>query len=223
MIEQNLSYESLKTKHRKIRDGFPQETSLRVHRSLSWVGRAEKELGEDPDAAFIFYWIAFNAAYAAEIDITLNTSARERFEQFFYKLQDLDQEDVIYDVIWEKFPNSIRSLLNNQYVFQPFWTYQNEGGEEDVWKESFEASKRKANQALSAKDTKLILCLLFDRMYVLRNQILHGGSTWRSNVNREQVTDGKNILSVLVPRFIDLIMDNPEQDWGVPHFQVVDS
>ena len=38
--------------------------NLRLRRALSWLGRAEKEYTvEDFDAAFIFYWIAFNAMY----------------------------------------------------------------------------------------------------------------------------------------------------------------
>ena len=36
---------------------------LRVHRAISWIGRAEV-CGTDADAKFIFLWIAFNAAYA---------------------------------------------------------------------------------------------------------------------------------------------------------------
>ena len=39
---------------------------LKIHRAIRWLGRAEKE-SDDPDAAFIFQWIAFNAAYARDM------------------------------------------------------------------------------------------------------------------------------------------------------------
>ena len=40
------------------------DLNLRLRRALSWLGRAENEYkGRDFDAAFIFYWVAFNAAY----------------------------------------------------------------------------------------------------------------------------------------------------------------
>ena len=65
--------------------------------------------------------------------------------------------------------------------------------------------------------------MLFDRLYVLRNQLVHGGATWNSSVNREQVKDGANILSFLVPIFVDLMMDNPQTDWGAPYYPVVDN
>lgn len=35
---------------------------LRVHRSISWIGRPEQ--ATDDDGRFIFLWIAFDAAYA---------------------------------------------------------------------------------------------------------------------------------------------------------------
>ena len=39
--------------------------TLRIRRALSWIERGEREQ-DDPDAAFIFYWIAFNALYAED-------------------------------------------------------------------------------------------------------------------------------------------------------------
>ena len=59
-------------------------------------------------------------------------------------------------------------------------------------------------------------------LYVLRNQLVHGGSTWNSGVNRAQVRDGAEILAFLVPVFVDLMMDNSQEDWGRPFYPVVD-
>jgi len=47
-------------------DASPAETwSLRLHRAISWLKRSEQETN-DPDARFIFQWVALNAAYARE-------------------------------------------------------------------------------------------------------------------------------------------------------------
>ena len=81
---------------------------------------------------------------------------------------------------------------------------------------------KKIGVALREKDTKVILSILFDRLYVLRNQLLHGGATWNSKVNRSQVQDGARIWACLVPLFIDFMMDNPEVSWGAPYYPVVD-
>ena len=68
-----------------------------------------------------------------------------------------------------------------------------------------------------------ILSMLFDRLYVLRNQMMHGGATWNSAVNRDQLHDGAAILGSFLPVMIDLMMDAPDQDWGAPMYPVVEA
>jgi hypothetical protein len=64
--------------------------------------------------------------------------------------------------------------------------------------------------------TSRILYLVFDRLYVLRNQLVHGGATYDGGVNRSQVKDGAEILKHLIPLFVDIMMDHPEATWGKP-------
>ena len=216
-----LTFSELKAKQRATREGFPEPVGLRVHRCLSWLDRAEQAAG-DADAAFIFFWVSFNAAYAEEIIDSGIYGERSAFDGYFQKLIDLDSDSRIYGAIWEKFPQSIRVFLNNKYIFQPFWKHHNQIEGYGDWQERFDASKRRFNSALANKDTKVVLTMLFDRLYVLRNQLVHGGATWNSSVNRDQVKDGARILSFLVPIFVDLMMDNPDTDWGDPYYPVVD-
>jgi len=75
---------------------------------------------------------------------------------------------------------------------------------------------------LQARNTAEILSLVFDRLYVLRNQLVHGGATWNSRVNRDQVRDGAAILAFLMPVFVDVMMDHPDEDWGRPFYPVVE-
>ena len=62
---------------------------------------------------------------------------------------------------------------------------------------------------------------VFELLYVLRNQLVHGGATWNSSANRAQVKDGAAILSFLMPIFVDIMMDNSNEDWGTPHYPVI--
>ena len=217
-----FTFRELKEKQRTISSGFPPTLGLRVHRCLSWFDRAEQAKG-DEDATFVFLWVSFNAAYAEEIIDSAPYGERSAFDGYFQKLITLDNNSRIYDAIWEKFPQTIRVFLNNKYIFQPFWKYHNQIEGYEDWQDRFNASKRRFNSALANKDTKDVLTMLFDRLYVLRNQLVHGGATWNSSVNREQVKDGANILSFLVPIFVDLMMDNPQTDWGAPYYPVVDN
>jgi hypothetical protein len=214
-----LSHELLKTKQRELRDGFTTELTLRVHRGLSWYGRACEE-ADDIDVRFILLWIAFNAAYATEIDADIGGD-REQFRLFFRTLVQLDESHRIYNLVWSRFPSEVRLLLDNRYVFAPFWAHQNGMPGTEDWEERLRRAKHKANTAMAAQDTPLILSILFDRLYVLRNQLVHGGATWCSSVNRDQVRDGAALLKSLMPVFLDIMMDNPQHAWGMPFYPVV--
>ena len=215
-----LTYRKLKADHRRLRDSFPEAVRLRTHRALSWLARAENE-PDDDDARFLFLWIAFNAAYASDIpDRNLFGERRIRMN-FLRELIDADAEGLVYDAVWRHFPRSIRVFLDNKYVFQPFWDYQNGRIGEGEWETRFRLSKRAATKALGRMQTGKILAILFERLYMLRNQLVHGGATWNSRTNRSQVADGARIMEVLVPVVIHLIMQQPERPWGEPCYPVV--
>ena len=76
-----MNHDQLKTRQRAERHAHPPNLALRVHRAISWLHRAEQlaEAG-DKDGEFIFLWIAFNAAYATEIDERYRLSSRRRSE-----------------------------------------------------------------------------------------------------------------------------------------------
>ena len=80
-MEAPLTHAALKAKQRELRGGVPETMGLRVHRAISWIGRAEA--AGDDDARFLFLWIGFNAAYADEEELR-NAAAPERdaFKEF---------------------------------------------------------------------------------------------------------------------------------------------
>ncbi len=201
-------------------DACPENLDLRVYRAISWIRRAEMA-HDDPDVAFVCYWIAFNAAYAEDTSDTAEAPVRALIEAYFEKILRLDTGRAIYKGIWDRFSGPVRVLLNNQFVFQPFWKHLNGVPGNTEWKKRFEDSQALAGKALVSQDTSMILAMIFDRLYVLRNQILHGGATWNSSVNRSQVRDGATILGFLVPTFVKVMMDHPEELWGANYYPVV--
>lgn len=216
-----LTYDTLKTKQRALREGFPESTGLRVHRAISWIGRAENS-GDDNDARFIFLWIAFNAAYANDEEFGIATSGdRQAFSAYFEKLDSFDNEQRIYHAIWTRFNGPVRLLLANRYVFSPFWRHHNGVDGYDDWEQRFTASAKAFAHAFQEGDCAKVLTFVFDRLYMLRNQLVHGGATWNSSVNRSQIRDGAEILAFLMPIFTDIMMDHPSEDWGKPFFPVI--
>lgn len=217
MTEADLTHAGLKARQRAIRAGFPEPFGLRVHRAISWIGRAE-QCGADADARVIFLWIAFNAAYARDLDLV---GERGRVLDFIARLERRDGQGRIYDAVWSRFPGPIRVLMGNRYVYQRFWDFQNGDAAAADWAESFARDNAGFRRCLETADTIGILTRLMDRLYVLRNQLVHGGATWNGAVNRDQVRDGAAILGCLVPVFVDIMMDHPEADWGTPFYPVV--
>ena len=208
----------LKERQREIRESLPTNLSLRIHRSLSWLQCAEQQ--ENEDSRFISLWISFNAAYAHEIDNRQQFRERRVLLNFFKLLLDVDSENQLYQIVWNEFPNSIRMLISNQYVFQQFWDYQNQKIPEAQWKESFETSKVQANKALGRMETIKVLAIVFDRLYTLRNQLIHGGATWNGSVNREQLRDAARILGQVVPTIIHIMLNNKPGIIGQPCYPV---
>jgi len=215
-----LDHKFLKTRQRVERSEHPPNLAVRIHRALSWLERAED--CPDNDARFIFLWIAFNAAYAQELNVQERTVEQVAFEQFLRKLVDLDQKKLLQDLVWKEFSGSIRVLLDNQYVYQPFWDFQNGKINEESWQRRFSSDKNVAKAAIGKQDTVAVLVIVLLRLYTLRNQLIHGGATWNSGVNRDQIRDGTNFLAKLVPLIIELMLDNPGTLWGEACYPVVD-
>jgi len=187
MVGLIVNFETLKTRHRAIRGGakYPEALSLRVHRALSWLKPAEIE--DDWDIKFILYWIAFNAAYAKAVPEDDESSEKEQMTFFFDRLVAFDKDKKIYNAIWSEFSGPIRLLLDNKYVFAPFWRYQQGEASAKEWELWFATSRKLVQKSLAAHDTVKILSSLFPRIYTLRNQIVHGGATWQSAVMGDQM------------------------------------
>lgn len=214
------SYEELKRHHRLAREKFDEDFSIRLHRSLSWLERSEQEV-DDPDAAFIFLWISFNANYSLILHASSNSSEQNQFADYFRIVVACDYEDQIYDLVWRRFSNEIKSILDNKYIYSAFWR-SFEGSDRENWKKGFSKSRRLVSQALRKKDTLSILNFLFSRLYTLRNQLIHGNATWNGKVNRQQVIDGHRLLAALQPLFLEIMIRNPDENWGCIAFPVIE-
>lgn len=192
-------------------EAFPESTRIRIHRAISWLARAEAEVA-DHDARFIFLWIAFNAAYARDFGIEGN--ARDQLKSFFDHLLALDTDRRLAALLLEQFCGPIRTMIGNKYVFEPFWRAQREHDASERWKSQFDAASKLALRAVLDGRADLVLSVVFDRLYVLRNQLVHGGATWNSRVNRAQVADGANLLMATVPLMVEIMLEHPESEFG---------
>ena len=208
----------LKLKLRSDADRYSEPQRVRLHRAISWLTRANA-VTSDLDAQFIFLWIAFNAAYAKEIGF--EESERGKLASFNQSLVAIDNEKKLHGILFQQFSGPIRTLLDNKYIFEPFWKALREYDSSNRWEETFASSKKAALGAIMAGDTAKVLGIVFDRLYVLRNQLVHGGATWNSKVNRAQLKDGTAIMMAITPIIIGLMLDHPALDLGEIMYPVI--
>lgn len=213
-----MSVQALQRKLKGLQGKIPDLHSIRLHRAISWI-KASEEQEKNPDFRLISLWISCNSLYSMNEARFEAMQERERFAEFVDKLIELDNEKRLYNLLWNKYSGSIRLLIENKFVYGPFWDHQR--GETKNWEKGFNKSIVDANEALSGGNVNYLLRIVLDRLYVLRNQIIHGGSTYKSKVNRAQVKDGANILNSLIPVMIEIMMENAGDKWGGVYYPPV--
>lgn len=182
---------------------------LRFRRAISWLGRAQqmekdaKSTDKELDTQFIFLWIGFNALYAREPQKNLGSMLE--MEKYFQDLLKCPGEpkDNIYKIINGVLKEKFDSLRKNIFVSRDFWNKEM----------GIDRDRDKPFPGWKISVTKEILCCVFQRLYVLRNQLMHGASTSGKTRNKDQLIDGAEIMHYLLPVFIEIMLKSPEDKW----------
>ena len=220
MTEQPKSSIRLKIKLKALDRSHPEGFYIRLHRAISWLKAAE-ENHDCQDLQIISYWISLNSCYAISGDVD-RFAESSKLTEFFEKVIEADKRGSIYELFWTEFSGMIRVLLNNQYIYKAYWLYQR--GQVKSWKEEFERDNLRAVRLLQNPDRSVeLIQLVMRRLYQMRNQLIHGGATYKSSVNRDQVRDSANLLGSLIPLIIDIMLDNPHEAWGEIYYPVVET
>lgn len=207
----------LKKKLKALIGRLDESDVIRLHRAISWVKCAEDQQN-NTDLKFITLWIAFNACYANNDAIEYTLSEKKRFKDFIERLVKSDKEERFFKLLWFKFSGPVRLLIDNKYAYKQFWEAQR--GERIDWERLFKQSKIDSRNYLAHQQVAELLSLVLDRLYTVRNQLIHGGATYKSKVNRSQVKDAGEILEFLLPIIIDLMLTNIDENWGVINYPV---
>ena len=183
-----------------------QAFSVRVWRGLSWLERSEA--AEDTEGKLISLWISFNAIYGYLDDDGRNAADHSSWQSFLAKLVKHDGLSILDEVVYKN-QKYILYLIDNQYIFRPFWSGQ------PNWETLFKKSRQDALRNFGTHQILPILQELFERLYILRAQVFHGAATSGSKLNRRQINTGTDILAALVPVMVAIMIEaGPEVDWG---------
>ena len=192
-----------------------QAFSVRVWRGLSWLERAERAV--DVEGQFISLWIAFNAIYGHMQGDGMNAPDHASWQAFLAGIVRADGEDWLGKIMWADQRHILR-LVDNQYLFRPFWLGQADADEK------LARSRRNVMVHLRNRGTVGVFQELFERLYVLRLQVFHGAATSGSKLNRSYLKAAAGLMSKLIPAMIEvMVTTDPETDWGEICFPPVDS
>ena len=213
-----IKSDSLKTRLRQLDESVNENDRIRIHRAISWLKCAEEQ-NDNPDLKFISLWVAFNACYADNEANDYTLTEKQQFKDFITKLVNHDREEFIFELLWYKFSGPIRLLIDNKYAYKQFWDDERIGNVD--WQRSFKKSKIDSRNFLAHQQVAELLGVVLDRLYTVRNQLLHGGATYKSKVNRQQVMDASQILEFLMPVVINIMITNIDDDWGDIKYPVI--
>ena len=108
--------------YQQVQAELPDSIRLRVHRAMSWLKQAQQS--DTEDMRFMCLWVAFNAAYARDLQVRTGGGDLVGTRDFLLKMCRF-QPEVLTHLVWDIYPQGIRQLLENRYVFQAFWDHHN--------------------------------------------------------------------------------------------------
>ncbi len=190
-----------------------QPFAVRVHRALSWLERAGEP--KDLESRFIFAWIAFNALYGqsreglptARSQPNFGGGDRDEYISFLNKLAQLDGPRLLAAAM--PIQAFLRELVGCKYLYFSYWRNMPD------WSESLARDVSGFGKALQSRNVGRIYSLAFDRLYVMRLQLLHGGATFGSRVNRKTLQLCEVILRQLMRAILETMVDHGlDVDWG---------
>lgn len=207
----------LKQESKRRESEISKNHASRMHRAISWLECAAES--GSIDIEFISLWISFSACFAVDTQGDHPLAEHQEFQSFVDKLIAKDIDKKLYSCLWEEYSGHVKALIRNPYVFHEFWVSSRNG--DDLWEDAFNQSSLKALNALSRQRVPDLFMIVLDRLFVLRNQLVYGGATYKGKVNRQQVEDGAGLLGNIMPIVIEIMLANDDSDWGDIAYPVI--
>ena len=186
-----------------------QNWQIRIHRSLSWLKRAMQFADTQPEAKFLFLWIALNSLYSrwnTEKNMPDYDSAAR--DAFFEKVFRMDKS-LIADRL-HKHRGLSKKILSDPYLSDVFWR-EPDNPKAKGWAA---ADSNYIDLNFKAHDYAKVIKQVMQRLFVLRGQIVHGASTGGSKLNRGSLKYCLQLLEIFVPVIQHIVIEcGRSDDW----------
>ncbi len=196
-----------------------QNLRIRMHRCFSWMKSAQQhQQAQDYDSVLLANWIAFNGLYGQWDAINREPKPDIKcWKDFIDQIIAIDDEGS-FNTLVENQRELILDILDNEYINKYFW-------EDPTEAKAFQSKKDHRSAATWYRDKKydIILKRALGRVYVLRCQMMHGGATHGSKLNRDSIALCADLIQNLLPVIITIITRNgKDQNWGAICYPPID-
>ena len=161
-------------------------------------------------------------------------SDREKFGDFLHLIAERNQQiakstkdNLLLDLI-RAHTDELRQIIESRFLLHDFWVAEYFSKRKDKWlKRKWEKKRKnetdrlnKALDNLCSDEGRIgtVLELAFGRIYTLRNQIVHGGASWRDKYNRSSLQICNSVLDPFLRAILKIMLDVIENDpyvlWG---------
>ena len=187
---------------------------IRIHRACTALKRAELVEQEGSpvglDAALILRWISLNALYGTwDDEVGMPVKDRVALGGFTSEICRVDEGGRILAALREVTQNA-KALLENSFVIARFWR----NPEWDQVRPQRGRAKDFRDDVMGGRSARALHALLM-AVYFLRCQIVHGGATLGSQINRSTVEPAASILSMLTSQMLAVVTEHGlEMRWG---------
>jgi hypothetical protein len=186
----------------------PDNWRIRVHRALSWYKRVVELPADQPEAQFLFCWIAFNSLFSRwDAERNAPGADSQARNTFLARLLQIDTGKNIPQMLHQH-RGLVRKLLGNPYLSSVFWRDPHHPKARGWATEDANYLEK------NFRDHNYIRLMgqAFDRLYVLRGQLVHGASTGGSRLNRTTLNYCLKAMEEFLPVILLVVIDHGDTD-----------
>ena len=162
----------------------------RIRRALSWLDKAAHSKSDSP-VRFVELWIALNALYGQQpsADRTKRPTEGTAFARWAEKVAGLDAKGQLLASIDDPV---VDSLMRNRFLCSAYWAG------DSGYQRSINDDVREKREAVQERRVAAALICVFQRILVLRNQIVHGSAAQNTVRNQDAVQPAIRVLSAML-------------------------
>ena len=191
---------------REKRSEISKKLDLRLQRALSWIKQANQQ-HHDIEIKLLYHWIALNSLHVCQINQSFEQQ-QHSLTLFLQHLVACDHEKKIRQTLMNRLDSNMHHFLESPYLSYSFWQFQHAERDKMQFQHDLQAEKQQIVLSIREQRDAELLDLILRRIAMLHRQMSLGGLLHQSQVYRQLMSDAAQILTLLLPVFMTILLEN---------------